>query len=285
MKIGIVGMGTVGRTLWEGFLQKGHDVYANDVRDLGPTLTQNTPKETLMAECQVVFICVDTPSRQDNGGCDLTNVYTVFNELHRAWGELSRKGEGIRVTEKQPIIAIKSTVIPGTLDTLKKAYPWCCSNPEFMRQDSALEDFLNPDRIVVGADKEVVLDIMHDLYEDFGAPIIEVTPREAEAIKYFSNAFLVLKVAFSQEVWNICAKMDVNSRNVMNGVTGDHRINPSHLDPIRGPIEYNSPCLVKDLRAIIQATEMSSYDPWLLKAAYITGVKAAGFNLKMEVHG
>lgn len=287
MKIGIVGFGVLGKALYEGFQDKSHIVFINDIKDVDTEFQEDhMTKDEMMVECQVIFICVDTPPRDDNGGCDLTKVYEVFNQLHIAWGELSRTEEGLRVTQKQPIIAIKSTVIPGTLDTLNSAYPWSCSNPEFIRQSSALEDFLNPDRIVIGAHKKAVIETMKELYKDFDCPILITTPIEAEMIKYFSNAFLILKVAFSQELQYMSEKMiGVRPDAVMEGVYMDHRIHKSHLRPCGGKIPYHSPCLVKDLRAIIQASEMSGYDPWLLKAAYITGVAGAGFKLKMEVTG
>lgn len=285
MKLGIVGFGVLGKALYEGFQDKSHIVFINDLKVVDPEFQEDhMTKGEMMAECQVIFICVDTPPRTDNGGCDLTKVYEVFNQLHVAWGELSKTKEGLRITKHQPIIAIKSTVIPGTLDTLKKAYPWCCSNPSFIRESHALEDFLKPDRIIIGADKPEVIEPMLDLYEDFDCEYIwSCKPAEAELIKYLSNALLVTKVAFANEIDEISSTLGVDARVVYSGVTGDRRINESHLDPSKGMIPQGSACLPKDMRALIQQLDMSGYDTHFLKTAYAKAVHGVSLDFKLEV--
>ena len=286
MKIGIVGYGYVGRALCEVFMRKDHEVMINEIREYALTNVAKTfiaSKERLMDECDIIFICVDTPSRQDNGGCDLTKVYTVFNELHMAWGELSKTKEGLRITKHQPIIVIKSTVIPGTLDTLRKAYPWCCSNPEFMRQGYGVEDFSNPDRIVIGSVKGEVTKKMLELYEDFDCPKMVMLPAEAELIKYLSNSFLLTKIAFSQEISRISTMLGINANKIFEGIVADRRIDQHHLDPSTGRISLHTRCLTKDMLALIQQLDMSGYDTNFLKTAYAKAVDGVSLDFKLEV--
>ena len=261
--IGIVGMGTVGRALYEGFLSKGFKVLCNDVIDLDSALIENSSKERLVMECDVIFICVQTGSLAD-GACDLTHVAKAFEEL---WGLASR----LCVS---PVIAIKSTCIPGTVDSFGAGYPMICSNPEFMRRNTAVEDFLSPDRIIIGAKTSEVHEIMAQVYEDWDVPILHYSPKVAEAIKYLSNAYLVGKVAFAEEIMKMSEMLRVSPMELFYGVTLDHRINESHLHPVMGKISLNSPCLVKDLKALIVQLEKSGHDSKLLKAYFHTGIES-----------
>jgi len=238
MLIGIIGYGTVGKTIASGFKAKGHSILINDIN---PQNSSHTKKE-LMKQCDIIFIC--TPSN---------TVETVIKEINN-------------YAPTKAVIAIKSTVTPGTTRRLAKAFPnlTLICNPEFLRQHRALDDFLNPDRIVIGSDNPKATATLLKLYEDWNCPIFITDPTTAEAIKHFSNALLSVKVAYANEVKNICQKLGVNARKVMEGVCADHRFNPDHLDPDKGLI--GGPCLGKDLLALLEACKEMRCKTPLLKA-------------------
>ena len=243
MKIGVIGYGTVGKAISEGFTLLGYRVYVNDKE-------KYTPKKWLIKNCDITFICVQTPPKKD-GSIDLSHIYEVIDEINKY--------------KPKSVIVIKSTVIPGTTVKLSKEYPRItfAVNPEFLRHKHALTDFLNPSKIVIGAfEKNIALKIS-SLYSRIKVPKIITDPTTAETIKYINNAFLSLKVAFSNEVKNICETLKVNPREVMYAVCLDRRINLSHLDPTKGLIAGK--CLPKDLYAIIKLCENKCKIP-LLKA-------------------
>jgi len=262
-KIGIVGMGLVGEAIFEGFQSKGYELMVNDIRDLSYHIHT---LEEIVGECGVIFVCVPTPSRED-GSCDLSIVYDVFNKLHFSLSQLMRNE-----AKEPPVIVIKSTVIPGTADSLIAMYPYVCSNPEFMTEKNALRDFLNPDRIIIGAKSERVRKVMGRIYEDFDAKKIICSPTEAETIKYLSNSLLLTKVAFSQEISILSQMLRLNAKTVFEGVTSDKRIDPHHLDPTMGRVSTHTPCLSKDMMALIIQLEKSGHDSTFLKSAYATAV-------------
>ena len=263
MIIGVIGFGVVGNAVYEGLSKLGHEVWVNDVKDIPYHIHT---LEEMVLDCEVIFICVNTPTLEK--GCDLTNVYEVFNKLHYEIAQMSRSV----VDYESPVIAVKSTVIPGTVDTLYSMYPFVCSNPEFMREATAVEDFLHPDRIIIGAHSERVMKTMQELYKDFGVPIFFTEPKVAELAKYMNNAFLVTKVAFSQEVKHICDMLGIDANAVMSLVCKDHRINDSHMNPDPGPIPLDSVCLPKDLRAMIIQLEKSGYISELFDAVWYRGI-------------
>ena len=263
MVVGIVGMGIVGEAVFEGLQTKGHQVMVNDVRDIPYHI--HTLDE-LAEECGVIFICVPTPKRED-GSCDLSIVYEVFNQLHFRIAQLMKGDEYI-----PPVIAIKSTTIPGTVDSMSPMYPFVCSNPEFMTEKNALKDFLNPDRIIIGAKNRTVITKMKEVFSGFEAPVIITSPTEAEVIKYMSNSYLLTKVAFAQEISKVCQMLRIDAKTVYKGITADKRINPNHLDPTIGPVSLHTPCLSKDLLALIIQLEKSGYDSTFLKSAYVNAV-------------
>lgn len=277
MNLGVIGLGVVGKALYYGFKEKGHTVYLNDTDNVDEQYQEDFRlKEEMVENCEIIFICVPTPIK-NGGGCDLSIVYEVFNALHYHIAQRMRKGPIV-----PPIIAVKSTVIPGTVDSLKAMYHLVCSNPEFLRSNHAFNDFLYPDRIVVGTDNEVILKTMKKLYDDWGCPILFVKPKEAEMIKYLSNTFLLLKVAYSEEARLLCERFEIDPEIVMYGVTSDNRINGSHLQPV-GAMPKDSPCLPKDAYALIKLALSVGYDPWLLKAALLRGVEGAKMETKIEV--
>lgn len=274
MNIGVVGAGLVGRAVAEGLESKGHTVLLNDVVQEKSRFN----KEELVLECEVIFICVDTPT--DDRGCNLENVYNAFNDLHMCIAQATKQGL------EPPVIAIKSTVIPGTVDTLHAMYPFVCSNPEFMREKSALLDFLSPSRIIVGAHSDAVFSKMKKLYSDFNAPLLLTSPRVAEAVKYLSNAYLVGKVAFAMQSAKLCEALRVDADEVMLYVGMDGRIGPSHLKPSMGKIPVCTPCLGKDVLALVSQMNKSGVDSTLFSvmASYaLEGAKLkTSFKLEVE---
>lgn len=271
MKVGIVGHGVVGKAVAEGLESKSHKImiYDKDIKNSKEYGYTNYPLEDIVRMCDIVFICVPTPTNEH--GCDLSTVYDVFNKIHFHIAQIAREVEGIEL----PIIAIKSTCMPGTVDTLAKMYPRVCSNPEFLREKTALHDFLEPDRIIIGSDSEEVRETMAGLYADFDAPIICTSPKVAELAKYMSNAFLMVKVAYSQEMAMVSAMLGVSAVEVAQLVTLDHRIDESHLNPELGKMQAKSPCLPKDVSALITQLDKSGYDSVLLKSAYVGAVDGA----------
>jgi len=262
MNIGVVGYGTVGKAVTQGFRKKGHLVYVNDIKELENEKSHN--KEILMKECPVIFICVPTPPKEDDS-IDLRGVERVVEELRRY----------SYTTSSVTILVIKSTVIPGTTNRLSLKYPefTFAVNPEFMRMKYALHDFLNPERIVVGTGSIFARTTLRRLYGIWKCPKFFTDPTTAETIKYVSNVFFTTKVAFACEVLNICKVLGVDAKEVMNAVSLDSRIGKSHLDPTLGKIPKNSACLPKDTSALIRFLEQKGYESKFLKTVYETGVE------------
>lgn len=264
MNIGIVGAGIVGRACIEGFRQKGYKVYINDVRHI-----ENfdvVDKKQLVKFCDVIFICVPTPAGA-RGQIDLVDLNEVVDKLYffASNGRLTKK----------PLIVIKSTVVPGTTKHYEEVYRdmqfACC--PEFLRAEHALKDFLDPDRIVIGASTQIIRDKLAEVFAPWSnTPKLFCDPTTAEVIKYMSNAFLVLKVAYSCETKRICDLLGVNAEVVMDGITLDRRINKAHLNPLLGPIASDSPCLPKDLSALLSHLKELGYESSLLQMAFKFGV-------------
>jgi UDPglucose 6-dehydrogenase len=206
--------------------------------DLAGTVKQN----------QVTFIAVGTPPSED-GGADLGAVEQVAREIGAAM-------------ETYMVVVNKSTAPIGTA---KKISLWIqeelarrsvaipfdvVSNPEFLREGSAVQDFTHPDRVVIGSDSDAARKIMKDIYRSLylnETPYIETNPESAEMIKYASNAFLALKITFINEVANLCEKAGANVQDVAKAVGRDGRIGPKFLHPGPG---YGGSCFPKDTRAL-----------------------------------
>ena len=292
MRIGVIGLGVVGKAVAQGLTKKGHEVFANDPQYIiGDTINfvsaeecdkiEITSKKQIVKECEVIFICVGTPPLPRDhpsgfGACDLSTVYQVFNECWEAWGELSTEPDGVH----SPTYVIKSTVLPGTVDALSEIYPLVCSNPEFLTERNALQDFLHPDRIIIGTQKEEVIKKMEKVYEDFDYALTIMEPKEAELVKYLSNAFLVAKVGFAMEMAAIAELLNVDAEKVAAGVGLDKRIGPSHLFPEPGKIPFYTPCLAKDTLALIKQLDKSGLNTSYLKSVYKAGVFTHAETLK-----
>ncbi len=208
---------------------------------------------------QVIFIAVGTPSGAD-GSADMQHVLTVAGQLARAMNGYT-------------VIAIKSTVPVGTaarvraIITRATRHPFSVvSNPEFLKQGSAVEDFLKPNRVVIGADDDSARELMRALYAPFtrtGAPIVTMDCTSAELSKYAANAMLATRVSFMNEIANVCERFGANVDDVRRVVASDRRIGPSFLFP---GIGYGGSCFPKDVQALVHSARKDGYRFRILEA-------------------
>jgi UDPglucose 6-dehydrogenase len=204
---------------------------------------------------EFIFICVDTPPMY-SGDADLSRIWRVIDSLPPE--------EGPRV------LIIKSTVPVGTgaaiqaeLQARGYRHIAYCSNPEFLREGSAIGDFLHPDRVVVGAADPEVGAKVAGLYEFIGAQVVQTDVASAEMIKYASNAFLATKISFINEIANVCEATGADVRTVAHGMGLDHRIGPHFL---QAGIGFGGSCFPKDVSALKQLAGNSGYHFQLLTA-------------------
>ncbi len=213
---------------------------------------------------QITFICVGTPSNHD-GSINLDYVKSAAKNV----------GKVLEEKDRFHVVVVKSTVVPGTTEDVIKPileqnsnkeafYDFGLAvNPEFLREGSAVDDFFNPDRIVVGVKDENSKNILNKLYSSFNCPKLFVDLKTAEMIKYASNAFLATKISFANEIGNICKKLGIDTYEVFRGVGLDHRINPSFF---RAGIGFGGSCFPKDIRALISKAEELGENPEILKS-------------------
>jgi UDPglucose 6-dehydrogenase len=195
-----------------------------------------------------VFIAVGTPSRPADGLADLSYVYAAAREIAGA-------------IDGYTLIVTKSTVPVGTGDEVSRivadvrpdANVSVVSNPEFLREGAAIDDFMKPDRIVVGTNDARARAVMEELYAPLtakGAPLLFTERRGAEVIKYAANAFLATKITFINEIADLCEQAGADVQEVAHGIGLDHRIGPRFLQPGPG---YGGSCFPKDLLALLKA--------------------------------
>ena len=287
MKISILGCGYVGAVTGACFAELGHDVFFVDVDPakveaigsgvspifepgLNELLAKNctrisatTDTHQAIQETGITFVCVGTPSKSD-GSIDLTYIQSACQDI----------GNVLKQKDEKHIIVIKSTVLPGTTEGIvrrvleevsgKKAHVdfGLTSNPEFLREGSALSDFFSPDRIIIGVADDYAYQAVDELYSSFDCPKLCTTIPVAEMIKYVSNAFLATKISFANEIGNICKKMGIDTAEVFAGVGMDHRINPAFF---QSGIGFGGSCFPKDVRALIAKAEALGVDARILK--------------------
>ena len=276
--VGIVGLGIVGKAVADGMKELGNEVYVNDIRPIPEGYTPITTYD-MVNLCEVIFICVPTPQRED-GGCDLSTIYQVHGQISIDIARAINNG----LTDP-PILVIKSTVLPGTCEMLIQGYRYTCSNPEFLRQSHAQDDFKNPDRTVIGTENPRIQKVMQELYKDVTGERMICSPTAAELIKYFSNVALIMKVALSQEIKRVSELHKQDPFPVAIGVGYDKRIKLSHLDPTKGKIDPDSPCLPKDINALIQHLAIKGYNTEFLKMIREKGVNRSYKRQLSQVEG
>ncbi|QID33624.1 UDP-glucose dehydrogenase family protein [Pampinifervens florentissimum] len=284
MKLTVVGGGYVGLTTGVCFAHLGHEVmvvekipqkvellkagkspiYEPGLEELmHESLSSNRLKFTTdlkegLEFSDVIFICVGTPQRPD-GSADLSQVEEVARET-------------AKLMTSYKLLIEKSTVPVNTHQLIKKTVqryikspdiPYdVASNPEFLREGSAIEDFLKPDRIVVGVESERAKKIFEELYKDFNCPIIFTDPATAELIKHASNSFLAMKISFINMVADLCEKTGADIKLVADGMGYDKRIGRDFLN---AGIGYGGSCFPKDVKAFIRIAQDYGLDFGLLR--------------------
>lgn len=246
LKIGIVGVGMVGGALKKYFEKKGIKPF---VFDKG----QNLGSMDEVNQADMIFVSVPTPFDKDKG-FDLSIVRGVCSDI---------KGE--------KIIVIKSTVLPGTTESLQKDYPHheFLFNPEFLTELTADQDMGYPDRQIIGYTKES-FNVANDLLLILpSAPFEKIMPAtEAEMVKYFGNTWFAVKVAFVNQIYDLCQKIGVNYNTIIESAAADKRIGRSHLEVMHGGYRgYAGKCLPKDTKALIQFADKNGVDLKLHKTA------------------
>lgn len=211
-----------------------------------------------LAEAEMVFIAVDTPSGAE-GEADLKSVRAAARSIAAAM-------------EHPMVIVNKSTVPIGTGDWVADIIHrhrqngvdfWVVSNPEFLREGSAVHDFLNPDRVVLGSLNREAAERVAQLYLPLRAPIIITDLRTAEMIKYASNAFLASRISFINEIASICERLGADVKEVAAGMGYDKRIGPAFLD---AGIGFGGSCFPKDVKALAHMAAIHGCHPQLLRA-------------------
>jgi UDPglucose 6-dehydrogenase len=208
-----------------------------------------------IARCELLFICVDTPPTS-SGDADLSRVWRVVDELPELQG--------------RPILVMKSTVPVGTGDKVREGldrrgleHVGYVSNPEFLAEGRAVRDFMQPDRIVIGAFEPEDGDAVAALYASLDAPVVRCDVNSAEMIKLAANAFLVTRISFINEIANVCEATGADVVRVAEGIGLDHRLGPHFL---RAGIGYGGSCFPKDSLALKQLASNSGYHFHLLSA-------------------
>ncbi len=286
MKIAVYGMGYVGVVTSACLLRDGHSIVgvdpnASKVKDLAAGLTpiQEPGVADLLAAghragrlrastdpgagiegTDIILICVGTPSRPD-GGIDLSHVEDVTRQI----------GQALKDSSSRPVFVLRSTVLPGTMEEtvipiLEETSGLSAGedlavvfHPEFLREASAVEDFDNPPKIVVGEAAPGAGDLLMELYEKYRAPKFRLLLKEAEMVKYCDNLFHALKVTFANEVGEIARAAGVDSREVSRVFCADRKLNIS-ARYLRPGYVLGGSCLPKDLRAILRYAAVKGID-------------------------
>jgi UDPglucose 6-dehydrogenase len=273
--IGVIGVGWVGLVTAACFAELGHPVTARDILPekvaalsrgeltihepgLEELVTRNaerltftTEMDELLDSARLLFVCVDTPPTR-SGDADLSRVRAVVDELRE---------------DGDHVLIMKSTVPAGTGEAIQRdlaglAYVSC---PEFLKEGSAVEDFMHPDRVVIGADPgdEAAGDAVAALYEPLGGQLVRTDVASAEMIKLASNAFLATKISFVNEIANVCEEVGADVGEVARGMGLDDRIGPKFL---KAGIGWGGSCFGKDTIALKKLAGNSGYHFQLLSA-------------------
>ena len=293
MNVSVVGSGYVGTTLSACLADLGHDVTAIDIDEetvarlndgetrihepgLDPLVSayaggrlQATTEHAAAAETDVTFLAVGTPANPD-GSIDASILLAAAEDIGRA----------IANTDGYHLVVVKSTVLPDVIDgevipAIEAASGrtdgedlGIAVNPEFQREGSAVQDFMEPDKIVLGTDgDERALDLLAELYQplisDWDIPVVETGRREAAMIKYANNTFLAAKISLINDIGNVCKEFGVDAYEVADAIGLDSRIGAEFL---RSGVGWGGSCFPKDTAALVAGAEAAGYEPAMVEA-------------------
>jgi len=271
-KIGIIGQGFVGSAVYEGM--KNHfDVLAYD-KDPNKFSNASCIQE-IVQRVEVIFLCVPTPMKS-SGECDLRILNAALQEIII----------GVGFENKLLVVVIKSTIPPGTTETLNKEYPQLhlVFNPEFLTEANAIEDYKNQNRIIIGGEQHVVTTVKRIFSKAFPrVPIIETSSTIAETIKYVTNIFLATKVSFANEMYQLCEGLGIDYNTVINYAKYDDRLGNTHW-AVPGPdgdFGYGGHCFPKDIAALQHLMLQLNIDSTIIDSV-IQKNKLARTNLDWE---
>lgn len=277
-KIAVIGTGYVGLTTGACFAHMGHEVVCADIDEakvaslqrgevpilepgLDDLVRQGIEGDRLRfvlggaaaaADCEFAYLCVPTPQGED-GSADLSYLEAAAREIGP-------------VLPSEAVVVNKSTVPVGSTKVVERAMGRhdvkVVSNPEFLREGSAVHDFLNPDRVVIGTDDRATAVKVSGLFLGLNAPLIVTDPASAETIKYAANSFLATKLSFINAMAAVCEAVGADIDDVVLGMGSDPRIGPQFLRPGPG---WGGSCFPKDTRALVHIAEDAGYDFEMLK--------------------
>jgi UDPglucose 6-dehydrogenase len=295
MNISVIGTGNVGLEVGAGLAETGNDVVCADtdarkieglqqnripIYEPGlDTLVERNQQQgrlsfttdvpAAIARADVVFIAVGTPPDED-GSADLRHVLDVADLVGRHM-------------KRELVVVTKSTVPVGTAARVGEAVAkhatlsfHLCSNPEFLKEGAAVDDFMKPDRVVLGVDSDHARSVMAELYAPFvrtGKPIIFMDIPSAEMTKYAANAMLATRISFMNEIAALCERVGANVDLVRKGIGSDGRIGPSFLFPGPG---YGGSCFPKDVKALVQTARQNQSDLRVLEAVEAANERQKG---------
>jgi UDPglucose 6-dehydrogenase len=285
MKIAVIGTGYVGLVTGTCFAETGNTVICVDIDEekvkklsngemtiyepgLEKLLRRNlregrlkftTDLEESVNESLLILLALPTPPGAD-GSADLSAILKVANDLGK-------------IIKEYKVVIDKSTVPVGTAEKVRKAIAANCksdfdvvSNPEFLREGLAVEDFMKPDRVIIGTSSEKAKKVLSDLYAPFvrqGNPLVFMDERSAELTKYAANSFLATKISFMNEIAILCEKLGADVDMVRRGLGSDDRIGKRFLFP---GIGYGGSCFPKDVKALVQSASEAGYNFNILRA-------------------
>lgn len=304
MNVAVIGTGYVGLVVGSCLAESGNDVICVDVDAAKienlkkgiipiyepglPELIERNQKEERLSfttdldsavkKSFVLFIAVGTPTSPD-GRADIEAVLTVARDI----------GKSI---DRYKIIVTKSTVPVGTTEKVRDhisretKIPFdVISNPEFLKEGAAVDDFMKPDRVVIGADDPRAGEVIRELYAPFmrtGSPVMLMSVRTAEMTKYASNAFLATRITFMNDLANLCEEVGADIDQIRKGMGADNRIGPAFLFP---GIGYGGSCFPKDIRALLRTAEDNNYNLRILQAVdTVNAEQADRFMRKIRKH-